>query len=59
MQLLLDEPTPVPSGALVDHRLQPAAESQRAADTTFAEQVLRESRDLLVDARNREQRASA
>lgn len=47
-RLLLDEPAPVPSGAVVDHRLGPAAISRRAADEAFAEQVLRESRELLA-----------
>ena len=49
-RLLLDDPAPVSSGAVVDHRLRPAAVSHRAADRTFAAQLLRDSRDLLAGA---------
>jgi NAD(P)-dependent dehydrogenase (short-subunit alcohol dehydrogenase family) len=48
VRLLLDEPAPAPSGAVVDHRLRPAAVSRRAADEAFAGQALRESRGLLA-----------
>ena len=47
-RLLLDEPAPVPSGSVVDHRLRSAVVSHRAADETFGEQILRESRGLLA-----------
>jgi NAD(P)-dependent dehydrogenase (short-subunit alcohol dehydrogenase family) len=50
VRMVLDEPAPVPSGAVVDHRLRPTVVSQQAADERFAEQVLRESRDLLARA---------
>lgn len=48
VRLLLDEPAPVPSGSVVDHRLRSAVVSQRAADEAFGKQILRESRGLLA-----------
>lgn len=48
VRLLLDEPAPVPSGAVVDHRLRPAAVSRRAAEEAFGRQVLHDSRCLLA-----------
>lgn len=50
VRLLLDEPPPVPSGAVVDHRLGSAVVSPRAADEAFGGRVLRESRGLLAGA---------
>ncbi len=46
--LLCDEPSPVTSGAYVDHRLRPARRSERAADPAYQDRVLRESRALLA-----------
>lgn len=50
-RLLLDEPSPAPSGSYVDHRLRTVEPSARSRDTAFQHQVLRESRALITDAR--------
>ncbi len=49
-RLLLEEPPPVPSGSLVDHRGRVIAASPRAADPAFQAAVLRDSRALLAGA---------
>ena len=46
--LLHDEPSPVPSGSYVDHRLRVTAPSARARDTTYQDSVLRQTRELLT-----------
>lgn len=49
-RLLLDEPPPVPSGTVADHRLRAARISTRAADPAFQDAVLADSRALLHGA---------
>lgn len=49
-RLLLEIPPPSVSGAYVDHRLRTVPASERARDTSFQEQVLRDSRVLLAHA---------
>lgn len=44
--LLCEEPSPVPSGSYVDHRLRVAAAAARARDTTYQDSVLRQTREL-------------
>ena len=46
--LLTDSPPPVPSGSYVDHRLRVVSPSARAADVTYQDAVLRQSRALLA-----------
>ncbi len=46
--LLLDEPAPVATGAVVDSRLQPGVASVRALDEAFQDDVIRTSRMLAV-----------
>ena len=48
--LLCDEPSPVPSGSYVDHRLRTTGPSLRARDTAYQDTVLRQSRQLLSRA---------
>ena len=50
VRLLLDEPAPAASGACVDHHLRTVPASQRARDTSFQDEVLRDSRALLAPA---------
>ncbi len=49
-RLLFEIPPPSVSGAYVDHRLRTVPASERARDTSFQEQVLRDSRVLLAHA---------
>ena len=48
VRLLLDEPARAASGAYVDHRLRTVPASQRARETSFQDEVLRDSRALLA-----------